>query len=973
MNHILTPLIILLLVHHALVPIPLHQLYQRYALLYPGDHSDSLVNHLTQCSYVHPSSFSLVCNPNKATAVMETIDDSEVENVDPRFTELALLLSSYCDRMTHESIKTEREHTNEKIKVVIKKLSELNQDIVNHDNKIRDLNMKIDTFFAYHEELLFNLKSGLQDTFQCVQDDMKYVLTKLERGQGNTSISCVVCGKTFPDLQSYQYHQCITHKAVFQLQQQNLPSTTCSNNQKGQLSEAQNTFACHLCDKLLPSQSDLVNHLKTIHGKMDLLSCNVCSNIFESEDDLSYHKLSHHTQGIPNYSSNLSLSPVSHADVDQDHHSAVPIQATPISPILQLDGAVDDLHGGHSQQLVVISPAELLSNMPSHTVSYSAPTANIVTQSFRLDQSKQLKRLKKDSTLSNFEVEINKSEENVNILCSVGFYAKVALPTFEHIAAGAETVADNVSVICHDVTKRTDANGAATTTVIIYRLYQDKISIGQVTVHLHHTTRNVQLQGSALMPNNSKAPVWFLQNILRNKFTRLSDTQTQDILQLNKAVVDTLGRDMNPTNRSSCAGCKASFTGRSSPEMCSHCSLYYHKKCLPSSNHTCHTRIGSVPASRGTRGVNTRRIITHVTSSIAPHTPAPLSQGPSSTAPDIPAPVSSNSSVVTNQNTELISSGHLTLDNNDTHDLSINQAHPVSTSFSPVTASQPASHPSPINHTPHNTIPYIYQPEDLFHPSIPGTSRVTPTTQKVSSSSLNPLVLPFVSGLPDTSAPVSSAAKGKVGKSSGRNTKKGGNLDLETAHYEVNVTKAKLCEQEVTIKDLRFKNKLLETRVADLEAKQKENIYNKYFPRETSNTSPEPIPNFPSNHIVFSCCRSHQSSTSKVFNSDGADIMEKIDAIKEDIKNLKYRMDVQNDVVFPKMLRDSLEQFQYPTSTPAVKTTPTTCVPHTATSAVTYTTSVMTEPAVTSNISIDESHTSIDDALHDISMANDLN
>ena len=112
--------------------------------------------------------------------VMETIDDSEVENVDPRFTELPLLQSSYCDRMTHESIKTEREHTNEKIKVVIKKLSELNQDIVNHDNKIRDLNMKIDTFFAYHEELLFNLKSGLQDTFQCVQDDMKYVLTKLE-------------------------------------------------------------------------------------------------------------------------------------------------------------------------------------------------------------------------------------------------------------------------------------------------------------------------------------------------------------------------------------------------------------------------------------------------------------------------------------------------------------------------------------------------------------------------------------------------------------------------------------------------------------------------------------------------------------------------------------------------------------------------------------------------------------------------
>ena len=70
--------------------------------------------------------------------------------------------------MMHENIKEEREHTNVKIKLVIKELSELSRHAVAQDSKIEDINLKIDTLYSYQEQILFKLKAGLQDTFNSV-------------------------------------------------------------------------------------------------------------------------------------------------------------------------------------------------------------------------------------------------------------------------------------------------------------------------------------------------------------------------------------------------------------------------------------------------------------------------------------------------------------------------------------------------------------------------------------------------------------------------------------------------------------------------------------------------------------------------------------------------------------------------------------------------------------------------------------
>ena len=192
------------------------------------------------------------------------------------------------------------------------------------------------------------------------------------------------------------------------------------------------------------------------------------------------------------------------------------------SPIPQFDG-LDDLPLSHNQldHSVPLPACDLAypgtgdSIAPKNNSTFVKPTTIIRKESYSLDRTKQLKKIGKDSLLSDFEIDVSPSNENVNIQCSVGFYTKVAIPAFESISAGGSTVSGDICVKCHDVTKRTDVSGAATANVIMYRLYQQNLSIGQVTVHLYHTTRNVQVQGSALLPDNTKAPIWFVNKILR--------------------------------------------------------------------------------------------------------------------------------------------------------------------------------------------------------------------------------------------------------------------------------------------------------------------------------------------------------------------------------------------------------------------------------------------------------------------------
>ena len=73
---------------------------------------------------------------------------------------------------------------------------------------------------------------------------------------------------------------------------------------------------------------------------------------------------------------------------------------------------------------IAIPPPILLTNEASR----ANPTFPKIRQAgYTLDRSKQVKKLVKDATGTDFEIEINNKGENVTIVCNAGFYTKVAV------------------------------------------------------------------------------------------------------------------------------------------------------------------------------------------------------------------------------------------------------------------------------------------------------------------------------------------------------------------------------------------------------------------------------------------------------------------------------------------------------------------------------------------------------------------
>ena len=598
------------------------------------------------------------------------------------------------------------------------------------------------------------------------------------------------------------------------------------------------------------------------------------------------------------------------------------------SPMRQLDG-IDDLHPHQDLQPVPdyqpVLPGPSVTAIASRLNTFARPTATARKASFSLDKNKQIKKLRKDSVVSNFEIEFSPGNENVNIHCSVGFYTKGAIPTFEHLSAGVTTTIGDVIVKCHDVTKRTDATGAATSTVIMYRLYQNKLSVGQVTVHLHNTTRNVQVQGSALLPDNTKAPVWFVENILKVKFNQLSESQAKEISSFNRSVGEMVTKHLEQTTRSYCAGCQANFNGRSSPEQCPECKQHYHKKCFPAPNHSCQVRKRTMSCSNRSEAQSS--LLKSKPTAIPSWRTQPLSM---TALTGSPAPVPTDPS----------------------------RAPPPSL---------PTVDASPTVAISRSPLSVISSSSQIAGPS-------HHTTPALSDPRLDPDALPFssCSNVENTAGPSNDKVKGKQ-KGKTKCNKTSGDLSLEYAQYEINVTQAKLREQETTIKDLRFKNNLLESRVADLEKKQKQDIYDRYFPKAQASPASDQGNNTQADygscccnktsHLVVSCCRSQQQRPCQ--NQQSAFIPEevgnKLDDIKQDMKNLKCRLDILSDVTIPQKIREAIKQDNI--TMPSTPRSNITSSPASPFPASTLTVEAGQEP-------VNDSNTTIDEAIHDLSSDN---
>jgi hypothetical protein len=189
-------------------------------------------------------------------------------------------------------------------------------------------------------------------------------------------------------------------------------------------------------------------------------------------------------------------------------------------------------------------------------------TENVKRAPYNLNRGKQVTKLVNDTTINDFEINVSPTEQNVNILCSTGFYSLVVLPAFSSVFIGyTATTASNVKIYCYDITGKVDGSNSNVNTVIFFKL--NTASNGRtnnVTITLHHTVRKVQLQGN----NSTRANVWFLENILLEMFSRVSATKALDISNFNVLVRNVVANHEQKINsQQKCKGCEIPFNGRS--------------------------------------------------------------------------------------------------------------------------------------------------------------------------------------------------------------------------------------------------------------------------------------------------------------------------------------------------------------------------------------------------------------------------
>ena len=119
-------------------------------------------------------------------------------------------------------------------------------------------------------------------------------------------------------------------------------------------------------------------------------------------------------------------------------------------------------------------------------------------------------------------------------------------------------------------------------------------SCGGVRIHLHHTTRTIQVQGSHIMPNKERSAIWFLNNVILNKFKDLAKVKHYVINNTNKTILEAKTTNKQSSGACSstnlCQACYNIFDSKSRPSMCSYCKKYFHKtKCLKDHSKACTT------------------------------------------------------------------------------------------------------------------------------------------------------------------------------------------------------------------------------------------------------------------------------------------------------------------------------------------------------------------------------------------------
>ena len=184
---------------------------------------------------------------------------------------------------------------------------------------------------------------------------------------------------------------------------------------------------------------------------------------------------------------------------------------------------------------------------------------------------------------SDIECVANNNDENINVQCSAGFYAAIAKPIMCSISADHSLTVQGIVVTLSSYEIDTkDTSGLLVNRLLKFSLRTATIPtaiIGSLTIHLHHTSRLIQIQGSCVMPDSTPATIWFTENVLLPIFKQRGNASATQIQEINNAII-ALTKDNNtmctPASKR-CGGCSRAFSTRNTPIPCPTCAMFFHK------------------------------------------------------------------------------------------------------------------------------------------------------------------------------------------------------------------------------------------------------------------------------------------------------------------------------------------------------------------------------------------------------------
>ena len=117
------------------------------------------------------------------------------------------------------------------------------------------------------------------------------------------------------------------------------------------------------------------------------------------------------------------------------------------------------------------------------------------------------------------------------------FYIQVGRPSLCNLTTTFSEYYSGVNLTCTSIIPKFDRRNSEVNRLLHFsNSTSDNYTLSKISVHLHHSTRLIQIQGSSFMPDRSRAPVWFTNNILKNILKNLARDKSIDIKCFNDAL-----------------------------------------------------------------------------------------------------------------------------------------------------------------------------------------------------------------------------------------------------------------------------------------------------------------------------------------------------------------------------------------------------------------------------------------------------